>query len=237
MRHLTALSKGYLAHRGRGGFFCCWGWSILVLVSLMLPFVQPAHSQQQSRIIWKYPLNEVACPHLAIAKDGTIYVSAINEVVALSPSGAFQWKYGGSTTTSGTIFGPPSVDMEGNVYFVVSGPGNYMLHSLTKNGAPRWARELVAHPQGGYRAGCGAVAIDQRLSLIYASGVNTLRAFSATGAERWVAQSGEMMPAIGNRLFAFNWSDSPLIVLDPNDGRIEMASTQSSQTEHPFPPV
>jgi outer membrane protein assembly factor BamB len=96
---------------------------------------------------WRYSLEVMPAASLAIAPDGTIYVtnggvsSALNELDAIKPDGQLKWKFPQGIA----ILCSPALDADGTIYVTgyISGKSNY-LFAISPEGILDWNINLSA---------------------------------------------------------------------------------------------
>jgi RHS repeat-associated protein len=196
-------------------------------------------SGEPGSIKWKYPVTQSSCSVPTLAKDGTIYLPSGNQLLALNPNGSLKWSFNASSGALDRV-GIPSVSPNGTVYFTLTygAGGDPLIYALDTTGQVLWTRTIAANPNGGFRSGCGQVAIGPDTT-IYVQSANTIRAFSSSGQYKWAAQGGELVPAISvtGAIFSLNWdSVSSLVDLNVSDGSIINASSPFTAS-HPYPPI
>ncbi len=119
----------------------------------------------EGNLKWKCKLEGRFAPEAAMSPDGTTLYVAVSKtgLYAVDTTGTVKWSYGYSDESSS-----PSVDNEGNIYFVTSGS----VFSLQANGSLRWQTSIdaIAHIGPGVSIGWdGALhAVGQHATALYA---------------------------------------------------------------------
>ncbi len=183
---------------------------VLIFISFFVSKLCVAQGIEPGTIKWTYPVDQ-GCITPAIGHNGTIYIPSGNQLLAINPNGTLKWSF--DTGIANATVGIPSVNYNDNIYFVVNTYNIdryvFYIYALDSNKNLLWRKELYTNPSGGYIASCGEVAIGPDLT-IYASGSNKIQAFSLTGQQKWIAQAGELSPAIsqGGNIFTIDWGAS-----------------------------
>lgn len=214
----------------------------LMFLSLFLSQSSVVLGASPGSIKWTYPVDQ-GCATPAIGHNGTIYVPSGNRLLAINPNGTLKWSF--DIGIADAAVGIPSVDSQDNIYFTVSDfhssySSTYVyIYALSSSKNLLWVKNLYVDPMGGFLSSCGEVAIGPD-STIYASGSNKIQAFTPAGQQKWIAQAGELAPAIsqGGNIFTIDWSGySRVYDLNPANGLISRSSSEMIGTSYPMPPV
>jgi outer membrane protein assembly factor BamB len=131
----------------------------------------------QKKVGWR-------CQHPAIARDGTIYLSCIDKMLAIGADGSDKWSIPIQMPT------PAVIAEDGTVFFGGITDGN--VYSVAPDGQVRWkfatGKAMISTP-----------AISRSGVLYVGSQTNYLYALDASGKPKWVFQAqGEVLsPTIG----------------------------------------
>ena len=137
--------------------------------------------------LWEYDAKSRVSSSPAVGPDGTIYVGAGNQLVALYPNGREKWRF----ATQGTVHSSPAVGAQGAVFF---GSLDRNLYGVSAAGARLWAPFATDGPV------YSSPAIDEEGTIYVGSDDFKLYAVRSDGKPKWSYPTGGYVrssPALG----------------------------------------
>lgn len=161
----------------------------------------PTVSDLQS---WKFTADEDILTSPAIGKDGTVYVTSLQRLYAISPNGSLKWM----SDTLGQTWSSPSIGEDGTIY--VGSLGWQSLHAFSPEGIELWR-----HKENKWIT--STPAIDGN-GTVYVTSTNNLLAIDDDGNEKWRALLGDTgnysSPVIDKRGNVYIGADRYLIAFN-----------------------
>ena len=164
----------------------------------------------QPVVLWTYDVPAAyysAMPSPAISLDGTIYLSTIAGLYAITNTGqsaSTKWIFGSS------LSGPPAIGPDGTIYFA-----GRNFYAVNPDGSQKWA-----YPFSSIASSVPAIALD---GTVYIVGDGQLYAFTPGGAIKWTyniwsyhSDGSSVIGPDGTIYVANDQYPSTLFALDPN---------------------
>jgi len=192
-----------IEHIQRIAGFLAFGMSWLVLIS--------AQGQQNNGSkVWEFDAKNRVSSSPTVGADGTIYVGAGNQLVALYPNGKEKWRF----SAQGAILSSPAVDEKGCVYF---GSLDHKVYAVN-NGIQLWPAFTTGGPI------YSSPAVDEEGTIYIGSDDFKLYAIAAGGKQKWAFLTGGYVrssPSIGaGGLLYFGSFDSGVYAVDKGGNEI-----------------
>jgi|GEM_PF-1614383 len=155
-------------------------------------------NKENGQEFWRYHIEAESFSHLAVARDGTVYVAA-GKLYAFNPDGTIKWTF----NKGEYLWHGPSIDSDGTIYVA----SRYTLYAVEPDGTEKWHIYFNFRYDSNRQPVIGSNGLIYINKDYYLSGID-----KSNGTEKW---------AVFN---TYNTSNQPIAPLVDSENRVYVAS-------------